>query len=162
MTMFHCIAIETEVADRFRRTGYDDNGNQVRRIIAAAGGGFPCRHCLRLADPGETMLLGSYNLPRPRGIYWTPSPIFLHEAACLRAETENEIAPIVRANPLVSVRAYDASDQCLYDLGQVCAGQDADGPLERALSDPRTAFVNIHTARPGCLLSLVERLPNRL
>ena len=24
------------------------------------------------------MLLGSYDLPRPLGIYWTPSPIFLH------------------------------------------------------------------------------------
>lgn len=159
MTAFLCVAIETDTADRFRRTGLDDNGNQVRRIVATEGGGFPCRHCLRLALPGETMLLGSYNLPRPRGIYWTPSPIFLHEAACPRAETENEIAPIVRANSLVSVRAYDAESQCLYDLGQVCAGKDVDDPLARALRDSRTAFVNIHTARPGCLLSLVQRLP---
>ena len=161
MTAFHCIAIRTEIADRFRRTGQDDNGNQVRRIVTTASGAFPCRHCLRLAEPGETMLLGSYNLPRPHGIYWTPSPIFVHEAACPRTETENEVAPIVRANQLVSVRAYDAADQCLYDLGQVCAGRDVDGPLERALGDPRTAFINIHTARPGCLLSLVERLADR-
>lgn len=161
MTAFRCIAIETEIADRFRRTGQDDNGNQVRRIVATASGAFPCRHCLRLAEPGETMLLGSYNLPRPHGIYWTPSPIFMHDAACRRADTENEVAPIVRANPLVSLRAYDGADQCLYDLGQVCAGRDVDGPLEQALIDPRTAFVNIHTARPGCLLSLVERLPDR-
>jgi hypothetical protein len=55
------------------------------------------------------------------------------------------------------VRAYDAEDICLYDLGQVCAGADVDAPLARALDDPRTAFVNIHTARPGCLLSRVER-----
>jgi hypothetical protein len=107
------------------------------------------------------MLLGSYNLPRPRGIYWTPSPIFLHQDECPRADAENEVAPIVRGNSLVSVRAYDAGDQCLYDLGEVCAGADVDGPLERALSDARTAFVNIHTARPGCLLSMVERLPDQ-
>ena len=161
MTAFHCIAIETGIADRFRRTGQDDNDKQVRRIVATASGAFPCRHCLRLAEPGETMLLGSYNLPQPKGIYWTPSPIFVHEAACPRTETKNEVAPIVRASQLVSVRAYDTADQCLYDLGQVCAGRDVDGPLERALSDPRTAFVNIHTAQPGCLLSLVERLPDR-
>ena len=30
-------------------------------------------------------------------------------------------------------------------------------PLARALGDPRTAFVNVHTARPGCLLARVER-----
>ena len=158
MIPFQCIPIPTETAERFRRTGRDDNGNEVRRVVATEGGGFPCRHCLRSAQPGETMLLGSYNLPRPRGIYWTPSPIFLHETMCTRAMGRNEIAPIVRSNSLVSVRAYDASDQCLYELGQVCMGEDVDGPLERAINDPRTAFVNIHTARPGCLLSMVMRV----
>ncbi len=158
MTTFQCIAISTDTAERFRCTGQDDNGNQIRRIVATPPGGFPCRHCLRLASSGDVMLLGSYNVPRPRGIYWAPSPIFLHEATCPRAEAEDEVAPIVRANPLVSVRAYDMADQCLYDLGHVCAGKDVDGPLERALNDSRTAFVNIHTARPGCLLSRVERI----
>ena len=157
MTEFQCIPIETEIAERFRRTGLDDNGNTLRRCMATEGGGFPCRHCLRLASPGEMLLLGSYNLPRPRGIYWTPSPIFLHADACARFDLENTVAPIVRGNALVSVRAYDAEDMCLYDLGQVCGGGDVDGPLARALDDPRTAFVNIHTARPGCLLSRVER-----
>ncbi len=159
MTAFRCIAIATETADRFRDGGRDDRGNDVRRVVATPGGAFPCRHCLRLAEPGETMLLGSYDLPRPRGIYWTPSPIFLHEAPCPRAEAVGEIAPIVRENPLVSVRAYDEGDQCLYDLGHVCAGTQVDDPLARALGDPRTAFVNVHTARPGCLLVRVERVP---
>ncbi len=159
MTPFHCEAIPTATADRFRRTGRDDRGNPVRRVVATPEGGFPCRHCLRPARAGETVLLGSYDLPRPLGIYWTPSPIFLHEAACPRATTANAVAPIVRVNPLVSVRAYDAADLCLYDLGQVCAGAEVDAPLDRALADPRTAFVNIHTARPGCLLTRVTRLP---
>ena len=158
MTAFQCIPVATEIAERFHRTGQDDHGNQVRRVVATPEGGFPCRHCLRLAEPGDTMLLGSYDLPQPRGIYWTPSPIFLHEVACPRAETANEMAPIVRSNSLVSIRAYDAADQCLYDLGQVCPGEEVDGPLKRALGDARTAFVNIHTARPGCLLSLVRRV----
>ncbi len=99
------------------------------------------------------MLLGSYDLPRPLGIYWTPSPIFLHEGVCPRSEAVNEVAPIVRANPLVSVRAYDVEHQCLYDLGHVCSGNEVEDPLRRALNDPRTQYVNIHTARPGCLLS---------
>lgn len=157
MTAFRCIPIDTEIAERFRRTGLDDNGNVVRRSVASETGGFPCRHCLRPASAGASMLLGSYNLPRPRGIYWTPSPIFLHADACARFALKNEVAPIVRSNSLVSVRAYDNADQCLYDLGQVCSGEDVDGPLGRALDDPRTAFVNIHTARPGCLLARVER-----
>ena len=158
MTHFACIAIPTETAERFRRTSIDDNDNRLRRMVATETGGFPCRHCLRLARPGEAMLLGSYNLPRPLGIYWTPSPIFLHEADCPRAEARDEVAEIIRRNPLVSVRAYDSNDQCLYDLGHVCAGDEVDAPLARALSDHRTQFVNVHTARPGCLLSQVERV----
>lgn len=157
MTAFRCLPIETAIADRFRRTGLDDNGNTLRQIVAAPGGNYPCRHCLCSAVAGETVLLGSYNLPRPRGIYWTPSPIFVHAEACPRFAAANEVAPIVRTNALVSVRAYDGADQCIYDLGQVCAGEEVDGPLGRALGDARTAFVNIHTARPGCLLARVER-----
>ena len=156
MTRFQCVPITTETAERFRHTGLDDNRNKVRRIEATAAGGFPCRHCLEMGAPGEMMLLGSYNLPRPLGIYWTPSPVFVHERECERAETDNVIAPAVRANPLVSVRAYDAADQCIYDLGHVCAGEDVDAPLDRALGDLRTVFVNIHTARPGCLLTMVQ------
>lgn len=161
MAPFRCEAIPTETADRFRRTGRDDRGNAVRRIVATPDGGFPCRHCLRPARAGETVLLGSYDLPAPLGIYWTPSPIFLHAADCPRAEAANAVAPIVRANPLVSVRAYDAADLCLYDLGHVCPGTEVDAPLDRALADPRTAFVNIHTARPGCLLTRVVRWTGR-
>lgn len=156
MTRFKCVPITTETAERFRRTGLDDNGNLLRRLTATESSRLPCRHCLQIGEPGETMLLGSYNLPRPLGIYWTPSPVFVHERDCARSEADDVIALIVRANPLVSVRAYDRDDQCIYDLGHVGAGEAVDGPLDRALRDPRTAFVNIHTARPGCLLTMVQ------
>ncbi len=148
----------TATADRFRRSGEDDFGNPVRRRVLDAPGG-PCRHCLQVGRAEEEMLLGSFRLPRPRGIYWAPSPILLHAEDCPRFEAVDEVAPIVLANPLVSVRSYDADDLCLYDLGRICEGRDVAAPLTRALEDPRTRFVNIHTARPGCLLAAVERLP---
>ena len=158
MTAFQCIPIPTGTAERFRSTGQDDNGNTLRRVVAEGGGGAPCRHCLRFGTAGETMLLGSYNLPRPRGIYWTPSPIFVHADGCPQFAAPGIVAPVIAEGALVSVRAYDAADQCIYDLGQVCSGAEVDAPLARALDDARTAFVNVHTARPGCLLSRIERL----
>ncbi|WP_372621671.1 DUF1203 domain-containing protein [Falsiroseomonas sp.] len=157
MPGFRCIAMPTEVARRFRETGRDDRGGRLHRRMVD-GPGFPCRHCLRLGEAGEAMLLGSWDLPRPGGVYWTPSPVFLHARDCPRFEAENEIAPTVLANGIVSVRAYDAAEMCLYDLGQVCAGAEVEGPLLRALGDARTRFVNIHTARPGCWLAAAERL----
>jgi hypothetical protein len=101
------------------------------------------------------VVLGSYRFGRPAGIYWTPSPIWLHAEGCVRFEQVNVIPDIVR-NRLVSVRAYDASDFCLYDLGDVGDGREVDALLDRCLADPRTDFVNIHTARPGCFLCRVE------
>lgn len=157
MTDFRCVPIDTAIANRFRATGRDDRDNAIRRTKAVAGQNYPCRHCLTLIAAGDDVLLASYDLPAPTGLYWTPSPVFLHAADCPRYAAVNDIAPIVRANALVSVRAYDADQLCLYDLGQVCAGADVDAPLHKALDDARTAFVNIHTARPGCLLTHVAR-----
>ncbi|MGG5810251.1 DUF1203 domain-containing protein [Falsiroseomonas sp. CW058] len=156
MPGFRCLPMPTATARRFRETGRDDRGDALH-ARTADGPGFPCRHCLRLAAPGEAMLLGSWDLPRPRGTYWTPSPVFLHAADCPRFAAKDEIPPAVLGNPLVSVRCYDAADLCLYDLGQVCEGVAVAAPLGRALADPRTRFVNIHTARPGCWLAGVER-----
>lgn len=152
---FQCIPIDPETADRFRRTGVDDGGNPIQRRVADAPGA-PCRQCLRDAEVGEEMLLLSWHLPRPLGIYWTPSPIFLHAKPCTPFREPDAIAPIVR-NRLVSVRAYDREGMCLYDLGDVSEGTYVDDLLARALTDERTDFVNIHTARPGCLLCQVER-----
>lgn len=157
MPGFRCLPIPTETAARWRATSRDDRDLALLPRVAD-GPGFPCRHCLQLAQPGEAMLLGSFALPHPQGVYWTPSPIFLHADACLASTARDEVAPIVLANPLVSVRSYDAAELCLYDLGQVCAGAEVAVPLGRALADPRTRFINIHTARPGCLLCAVEAL----
>ncbi len=153
---FRCIPIAPGIADRFRQSSVDDGGNPIQHRVLDTPGA-PCRQCLRDAAAGEEMLLLSWHLPRPLGIYWTPSPIFLHAEACTPFDAPDTIAPIVR-NRLVSVRAYDREDMCLYDLGDVGEGAVVDTLLQRALDDPRTAFVNIHTARPGCLLCRVERV----
>ena len=86
----------------------------------------------------------------------TPSPIFIHAHDCTAYTGQDAIADIIRTS-LISVRAYAEDQAVLYDLGQVAEGPHADVPLARALADPRTSFVNIHTAKPGCLLCRVER-----
>jgi hypothetical protein len=156
MTDFRCLPIAIETVERFRASGRDDRNNMLRVRSPGPDSRCPCRYCLRYAREGEAVLLGSYDLPRPQGVYWTPSPIFLHAGPCERYERTNEIPEIVRG-ALVSVRAYDAGDQCVYELGHVGEGTEVDEALKRALSDERTAYVNIHTAKPGCLLCRVER-----
>ena len=154
MSRFRCLPIDPAVAERFRATGHDDAGNPLRCMTADHPS--PCQVCLCDAAVGEPVLLGSYNLPRPHGIYWTPSPIFVPATPCVPFDAADQVAPILRGR-MISARAYDAEDQCVYDLGFAGNGVEIDGPLKRALNDPRTAFVNVHTVKPGCLLCRVER-----
>jgi len=147
--------MDTESAIRFRETGRDDAGNLLHRKIADHPS--PCRHCLAEADIGAPVLLGSYHFGRPYGVYWTPSPIFVHAETCKRFEWADSVPEIVR-HRLVSVRAYDTDDMCIYDLGDVCDAAYVERLLDRALADRRTDYVNIHTARPGCFLCRVERV----
>jgi hypothetical protein len=152
---YRCIPIATSIAERFRDTLHDDFGNHVRHF-PSDDSGYPCRHCLKETILGENVLLGSYNQPRPSGFYWSASPIFLHADACPHHDQDNVLPPIVR-NRLISLRTYDADDQIIYGLGDVVDGKVADALLDQCLADPRAKFVAIHTARPGCLLCLVER-----
>src|SRR5215469_10840426 len=117
MIGFRCIPMDTASATRFRQTGRDDAGNSLHRKFADHTA--PCRHCLAESQIGAPVLLGSYQFGRPHGVYWTPSPIFLHAEPCERFQRVDIVLEIVR-NRLVSVRAYDTDDMCIYDLGDVC------------------------------------------
>jgi hypothetical protein len=156
MNTFRCIPIDTDTAARFRATGRDDRGGPVH-LREVTGPGFPCRHCLRLGLPGEKMILASWDLPRPQGPYWTPSPVFVHAHDCARRETVDVLPETVTENAIVSLRHYDAEGMVLYDLGVVVPGEEAEAALRARIDDPRVAYVNIHTARPGCWLTRVEK-----
>ena len=156
MPFFQCLAIPTAIAENFRATNRDENANLLRHMIADAPTGYPCRHCLKMASPGETLLLGSYNLPRPQGIYASSSPIFVHATACPRFTTPNTLPPVITQAALLSVRAYDQAHQCFYDLGEVAPGAAIEPALYRALAHPKLSFINIHSARPGCLVATIE------
>lgn len=157
MTRFRCVPMDTASARRFRATRRDDRGGPIQERVVD-GPGFPCGHCLQLGKPGEVMLLASWELPLPQGAYWTPSPVFLHAKVCEAATLEDALPEAVRVNALVSLRHYDVAGMCLYDLGVVVPGEAVEAALRERLTDARVAYVNIHTARPGCWLARVERL----
>lgn len=153
---FRCIAMPSETAARFRASGADSFDNPVRRMTAATDTGYFCRHCLAQPGKGHDVLLGSYNVERPRGHYWSPSPIFLRAGECSRFDGSDQIPAAVRAISLVNVRPYDADERLLYDLNDVTTGDRLMPLLEKCLADPRTRYANIHTGRPGCFLCRAE------
>jgi hypothetical protein len=151
------LAMPTTTAEQFRTSGLDDFGNPIRAVTADSDVGYFCRHCLAQPRKGQEVLLGSYDTVQPKGHYWQPSPIFIHDSSCPRYE-DGAIPPAIRAIQLVNVRPYDRDDRLLYDLNDTVTGDRLEALLKRCFADERTRFANIHTGRPGCFLCRVERL----
>ena len=97
---FRILAMPTATAEKFRTSGSDDFGNPVRAMTADADNGYFCRHCLAQPGKGHAVLLGSYDVGRPKGHYWQPSPIFVHDSSCPLYEGDGAISSI-RARGLV-------------------------------------------------------------
>jgi hypothetical protein len=121
--------------------------------------GFFCRHCLSQPGKGREMLLANYYVESPKGVYWSPSSIFVHAnvEACHRFVRENEIPEAIREPSLVGIRSYNADDRMLYDLTALTGGKDTQARIEKCLGDLRRSHVTIHSSGPGCFLCRVER-----
>lgn len=79
--------IETSYVDAIRNGGGDAHG-QAAIVQLARGVANPCRHCLGLIAEGEQKLVFAYR-PFPRlQPYAETGPIFLHEKACRRYESD--------------------------------------------------------------------------
>jgi len=149
----HIIPLATEVVERWRSRGVDEYGNTLAPIVADAPAAFPCRHCLRDAEPGERMLLASHSPFALPGPYKEVGPVFVHADACARFAGSE--LPLQLRRRLLAVRGYDRA-QSLVDFA-VVEGAAVDGELERLLARDDVAFVHVRFARPGCFAARIER-----
>jgi uncharacterized protein DUF1203 len=150
---FRIVPLRTEIAEAARReakTGAPDH------VIVAADSprGFPCRHCLRWARPGERMILFPFAAIAPGRPYSESGPIFLHAEPCERYAKTNEYPPEFREGR--AVRAYNG--RCGLITAEVANGAGPEAVIERFLQQPETAFVHVRSASHGCYTMEIERL----
>jgi hypothetical protein len=137
MASFYCTAMSTNDAARLRRATSDDFGYPIQRFDLDRT--YPCRHCLREASAKAGMLLLSYQAPD-----------------CERFEQADAIPDIVR-NRLVSFRAFRSDGIMIYDANAIVEGEGHEAAVRRIFAREDVAYINAHTARPGCLLCHIER-----
>jgi hypothetical protein len=121
--------------------------------VAEVPGSAPCRRCLRDAEPGEEVTLVSYDPFSVSSPYRSASPVYVHSTPC-RPYVGHEI-PDQQRRRLLSVRSFDGSAMMLES--EVVEGTGLQPLLEAWFADPRTSFVHVHNARPGCFAVRVER-----
>lgn len=126
----------------------------IRRVVADAAHGYPCRVSLQDAAVGERLLLLPYLHHDVAGPYRASGPIYIRELAAAPALFRDELPPSFPRR-LLSLRAYDGEGWMRE--ADVAEGQAARPIIERMLADASVAYLHIHNARPGCYACRVDR-----
>lgn len=151
-TSFRIVPLPTEVADQARRiaaTGAKDHAT----LVADSPDGYPCRHCLRFAKPGERVILFPYASIPAGHPYSETGPIFVHAEPCPRYATTDEFPGELRDGR--TLRAYNKS----FDMieAELVNGSAPEGVIEKLLQNPETVFVDVRSATRGCYTFRIER-----
>jgi hypothetical protein len=149
---FRVVPLQTKIAEDARaaaRAGGPDHAV----VVADSAGAYPCRHCLRWAQPGERMILFPFPAIPPGRPYSETGPIFVHADRCERYQATEEYPADFRDGRVV--RAYNAQ----HDMIDAEVA-DEDGPeavIERFLQKPETAFIHVRSVSRGCYTMEIER-----
>ena len=126
----------------------------VRRVVADASPGFPCRVSLIDAEVGESLLLLNYEHQPASSPYRSSHAIFVREWANEAKPSKNEVPEQIRLR-LISVRAFDC-DGMMVDA-DVVDGHELESLVSTMFASESVSYLHLHNAKPGCYAALVER-----
>jgi hypothetical protein len=150
---FRVVPLPTEVANEVRRTAANGAADHST-ITADSPRGYPCRHCLRWAQPGESMILFPYAAIPSGRPYSETGPIFVHADPCERYAPTDEYPAEFREGRVI--RAYDAQQNII--AAEIVNGSEPEAIIEKFLQKPETAFVHVRSASHGCYTMKIERI----
>jgi len=142
---YRVVPLSTEIAEAARRAA-EAGAPDHAVVIANWPNGFPCRHCLRWAQPGERLILFPFASIAPGRPYSESGPIFVHEEPCERYRLTNEFPAEFRRGR--AIRAYDSKQNMI--AGEVVNENEPEAVIEKLLQNPETAFLQVRSASHGC------------
>jgi hypothetical protein len=149
---FKVVPLRTEIAEAARAAaGAGAPDHAV--VMADSPRGYPCRHCLRWAQPGEHMILFPFAAIPPGRPHSESGPIFVHADPCERYRATEEYPAEFREGRVI--RAYNAERNMI--AAEVANGAGPEALIERFLQKPETAFVHVRSASHGCYTMEIER-----
>jgi Protein of unknown function (DUF1203) len=149
---FRIVPLATEVAEAARtqaREGAPDHAYMTVDSLAS----YPCRHCLRWAQPREQVVLFPYaSIPAGRP-YSESGPIFVHAQPCARYEATDQYPADFRNGRVI--RAYNSQRDMI--AAEAAANGDPETIIEKLLDNPETEFLQARSADRGCYTFAIER-----
>jgi hypothetical protein len=149
---FRIVSLPTDVAEQARRAA--ESGAEDHAVVAVDSPfGYPCRHCLRWAHPGEHVILFPYASIPPGHPYSETGPIFVHAEPCERYCASAEYPADFRHGR--AFRAYDA-DYNMIDA-EVANADEPEPIIEKLFQNPKTEFVDARSVTRGCFTFRILR-----
>ena len=149
---FRIVPLPSEVAERARRAAEAGAADHAV-VIADSPSGYPCRHCLHFAKPGERVILFPYAAIPTGHPYSETGPIFVHAEPCERYRATHEYPEDLRRGR--AFRAYTASNDMIDAV--VANGSEPEAIVEKLLQNPETAFVDARSVTRGCYTFRIQR-----
>ncbi len=150
---YRVVPLRTEVAEAARRAATSGASDHAI-IIADSPQGYPCRHCLRWAQPDERVILFPFAAIPPGRPYAETGPIFVHAEPCARYGATREFPADFRQGRVF--RAYN-SDHDMIDA-EIVNGNEPEAVIEKLLQNPEIAFVDARSVTRGCYTFRIERI----
>ena len=149
---FRIVPLATEVAEAARARAQE--GAPDHEILTTEQPGvYPCRHCLRWAEPGERVVLFPYaSIPAGRP-YSESGPIFVHAEACPNYALTDQYPTDFRSHRVL--RVYNATNDMIDAV--VVADDQPEPVIAQLLQNPETAFLQARSVTRGCYTFRIER-----
>lgn len=145
--------LASDVAEAALRAGRDEYGNALAPELQTTAGN-PCRHCLRRAKAGESLVLFSYSPFDVRNPYKEVGPVFVHADGCERYAATDRLPEDFLNRPIV-LRGYD-NEQRIARVS-VVVDNATEARVEELLADPSIAYVHARSFTHGCYLFRIDR-----
>ncbi len=149
---FRIVPLPSEVAEGARRAAEAGAADHAV-VLADSPSGYPCRHCLHFAKPGERLILFPYAAIPAGHPYSESGPIFVHAEQCERYRATHEYPEDFRRGR--AFRAYNTG----YDMidAEVANVNEPEAIVEKLLQNPETAFVDARSVTRGCYTFRIQR-----
>ena len=144
--------MQTKIAEAARAAA-EANAPDHAVVLADSPRAYPCRHCLRWAQPGERMILFPFAAIPPGRPYSETGPIFVHAEPCERYAAVDQFPAAFREGR--AIRAYNSDHDII--AAEIADGEGPEAVIERFLQKPETAFVHVRSATRGCFTMEIER-----
>ena len=148
---FSISPLPTEIVERIRTTLVDDFGNHLEVIASQP---VPCRHCLKITQAGERVILFACQPFDTTGPYAEIGPVFVHAEPCSAYAQRTDFPEGFRER-ILTMRGYDSAGRIAGATLSTAGRPEA--TIDELFADASVRYIHVRNPAWGCYDFRVDR-----